>query len=958
MSINIKEIFKSDLDPNSDNWWAKDKIDKLNFNFGQLANGGAPGPIGLEGTEGLTGVRGIQGTVGDQGSTGAEGDEGLPGLATWIINTDVDIENTTLLPNRMPSPEYSAVGIIIGKNYDEITTSQYNEPLPWNDTGSTPAVFYGNTDRSSFGLDADSGLLFGVHNYNNGVLHVGEDLEAVDVGIKMLISQSSLKDTTHSLHIGNTENQITPIPSAIEFSSSLFKVDKSTIFDSPEVNIDTLKYGLNPLLNQVIISTDDVGSVIWKSKYEVFGALPIGSIISVSKLEFNNANFHFVDTLQTDPISGLLLNIFGRGRVNTQFEGWYLCNGQTWEKDGVISYEVPNLNKFTFNIEGDGIDQDTVQGGSASNILIGGAEVTMGATYDMNSSSYTIEADLLDESSTIKIGSGQWRANNMVHLINLGEPLLDWKTAEGSEVILQDIILSEPRNYFAEACSAPTQTYQWAGDPITDWGATTLPTGTLYLNGATAPINKWYSKDGYARQWLGTAWSNATTSYDCPIAKNLVFDSSVIDLNWQGSPPVGDSYLLDTSSLSNATSIKNVSGSNAASGWYREVTQGASVWHRVFWNGTTVTFRTSENYVHYAGEHRATTAIGIQACKNMGLYVSIYYATHVPTAPTFDFLDHIYTNQYQVLVNTGWFSSDHGFYGLIPIAEQPIPSSSTTKYKTLVEDFSPPDDLIVVIGNTSAEINQSTSKLQSTDECTPTTILAFESEAVSDSIGKSDCQPGMIGTIHTYSVPAGEYTSFVSQADATQKAWDYLYDNIQQWANDEGTCLPIVDNDDDIFNPPSCFIAGSKVKVYSANGFVDINIEDVKLGDKLLGRNNVLNTVLEFDRPLLGNRKLYDINKNNDYFVSEEHPMLTKKGWKSLKPEYIQKNEKEIWKELFEGRDDVLLGVGDEMVMYDGTFTVINSLDLKVEDPYTQLYNFNLDGDNTYVVNNYVVHNT
>ena len=29
MSINIKEIFKSDLDPNSDNWWAKDKIDKL-----------------------------------------------------------------------------------------------------------------------------------------------------------------------------------------------------------------------------------------------------------------------------------------------------------------------------------------------------------------------------------------------------------------------------------------------------------------------------------------------------------------------------------------------------------------------------------------------------------------------------------------------------------------------------------------------------------------------------------------------------------------------------------------------------------------------------------------------------------------------------------------------------------------------------------------------------------------
>jgi outer membrane lipoprotein-sorting protein len=46
------------------------------------------------------------------------------------------------------------------------------------------------------------------------------------------------------------------------------------------------------------------------------------------------------------------------------------------------------------------------------------------------------------------------------------------------------------------------------------------------------------------------------------------------------------------------------------------------------------------------------------------------------------------------------------------------------------------------------------------------------------------------------------------------------------------------------------------------------------------------------------------------------------------------------------------------MVMYDGTFTVITSLDTKEADFYTQLYNFNLDGDNTYVVNNYVVHNT
>ena len=30
MKINIKELFKSDLDPNSVSWWSTDKIDKIN----------------------------------------------------------------------------------------------------------------------------------------------------------------------------------------------------------------------------------------------------------------------------------------------------------------------------------------------------------------------------------------------------------------------------------------------------------------------------------------------------------------------------------------------------------------------------------------------------------------------------------------------------------------------------------------------------------------------------------------------------------------------------------------------------------------------------------------------------------------------------------------------------------------------------------------------------------------
>ena len=962
MSINIKEIFKSDLDPNSINWWAKDKIDKLNFNFSQLVNGGVPGPIGLEGIDGVTGYRGVQGLNGDQGSTGIEGTAGLPGLATWVINSSDGVNNITLLPNRMPSPEFAPVGIMIGKNYASTTTEpsnssslgNYNNRLPYDDAGSTVAVFYGNDDRSNFGLDSDSDLVFGDHTFNSDVLNIGRALEATEVGSRWLRTVASLKDTIHSLHIGNQENQNTPIPSAIEFSTSLFKVDKPTTFDSPEVNMKTLKYELNAAANQVIVATDVNGSVIWKSKYEVFGALPIGSIISVSELEFNNTNFHLIDTLQVDADSGLLLNVYGRGRLNTQFEGWYLCNGQTWEKDGIISFEVSNLNKFTFAIESNGADQDSIPLGTSPLIVIGGGAVNFDATYNTGNNSYNTSGSLVEDAGTnFTIDTGSGKVNSMVHLVNLGEPLLDWKTAEGAAVIPQDIQLSEPGDTYEAACSAPLQTYQWIGPPITDWLAQGLPSGTLYLNGQTAPL-KWYVREGYAREWLGQSWSYGNGTNSCPVSTNLDYQASCLNLNWNSTPQDGQPYLLNTTSLSDATTIKDTNGNNGTAGWYRETSQTGTVWYRVFWNGTSVTYRTAENYIHYGGLLETTTVVGGLACKTLAnfIYNEIYYANNnVQSYNTgsLPIVAWLYNNSEQLLVNQGWAMTSSGNplgrFGLIPIADQTIPNSNSTTYKSVVETATGSTTY-----NSFASIVQTSSILSSPGNCLPDPVPTYSNTVQSGMAFRNNCLPGYSGSLVNYTVSAGTHTSIISQAAADQLAINNVANNKQTYANTHGTCSFVIDEFE-----PSCFVSGSKVKVYTENGFVDINIEDVQIGDKVLGRDNVLNTVLEYDRPLLSNRKLYDINKNNDYFVSEEHPMLTKKGWKSLKPEYIQKNEIEIWEELFEGREDILLSIGDEMVMYDGTFTVINSLDVKEADPLTQLYNFKLDGNNTYVVNDYVV---
>jgi hypothetical protein len=83
----------------------------------------------------------------------------------------------------------------------------------------------------------------------------------------------------------------------------------------------------------------------------------------------------------------------------------------------------------------------------------------------------------------------------------------------------------------------------------------------------------------------------------------------------------------------------------------------------------------------------------------------------------------------------------------------------------------------------------------------------------------------------------------------------------------------------------SCFIAGTKVLM--ANG-TEKNIEDVKIGDVLLGSENSYNVVRGYDQPILGDRLLYSIN-GSDYFVTAEHPFMTTEGWKSISPEATKK---------------------------------------------------------------------
>src|SRR5262249_45567884 len=74
-----------------------------------------------------------------------------------------------------------------------------------------------------------------------------------------------------------------------------------------------------------------------------------------------------------------------------------------------------------------------------------------------------------------------------------------------------------------------------------------------------------------------------------------------------------------------------------------------------------------------------------------------------------------------------------------------------------------------------------------------------------------------------------------------------------------------------------CFIAGTRVTM--ADG-TEKPVEQIRVGDQVLGREGEVNHVVDVERPLLGSRKLYSLNGSQP-FVTAGHPFMNSEGWKA-----------------------------------------------------------------------------
>jgi len=142
-----------------------------------------------------------------------------------------------------------------------------------------------------------------------------------------------------------------------------------------------------------------------------------------------------------------------------------------------------------------------------------------------------------------------------------------------------------------------------------------------------------------------------------------------------------------------------------------------------------------------------------------------------------------------------------------------------------------------------------------------------------------------------------------------------------------------------------CFLAGTKISMSDGS---TKPIEEIRVGDVVKGTDRSKNNVLSLYHFILGNQPIYSINSGR-YFVTKPHPFMTTEGWKAIDPIAAKK-----WNPNLKITQ---LKKGDILMTNDGGKVVVENIQSKKLPYNTPIYNFEVDGDNTYYADDYLVHN-
>ncbi len=672
MSLDIKEIFRSDLDPTSPtSWWSSKKIEKLNWNFDQIEEigGGPMGPQGFDGVIGPEGITGSQGPIGRQGPKGLQGSQGPMGETNWLAN--IGPNNITLkIPQSTTNPSNAIVGLDnLDQDYDLVT--------PAGNTTSVKRLHTNDASQNNFifissdvdGTNVDLSLRKQVF----GNLFYDTNHSKFDFGFKNVSGSKRFIFKTTNLTGGEVSFKTRNINDTyiFKFNDTGSYFNRNTTINSESLLNSTNKFQHGTPNPGDVAYTDasNVGQVKWGDPKDVIGGFPIGSIIAIDS-EFKEPFFDLVNSATSGtltiteqaavtgtPTLDPPTFTFSYGKGKGKFKGWYLCHGRTWYK-GSISYDVPNLCSFDLMIDypyeaGLGssptvsqVLQNTDNRPILSSAVLKFVAALSGSTYTFSNG--TSGTDVLESyidsgepaeqiyngssgtENELKMGPGY----GLVYVVYLGEDDMAWDTA-GAAPTLNDITAGYSSSSAGLACAATETSYKT--NFVASWTETNnWSTSSYKLFNSTgvgyAPTG-YYEKFGIVRYWNAVS-GTFTSRQSCPTYTSiqLAYNASVIasGINGAFSGLSKSTYYVDGSSLSSATVIysNSVGTILADAGWYRD--SGI----RRYWDGSGfVGASPTLDYVRYLSGLSWSTSIS-GACSG-DYFVYGYYQSSSATLLSF-----------------------------------------------------------------------------------------------------------------------------------------------------------------------------------------------------------------------------------------------------------------------------------------------------------------------------------
>ena len=157
----------------------------------------------------------------------------------------------------------------------------------------------------------------------------------------------------------------------------------------------------------------------------------------------------------------------------------------------------------------------------------------------------------------------------------------------------------------------------------------------------------------------------------------------------------------------------------------------------------------------------------------------------------------------------------------------------------------------------------------------------------------------------------------------------------------------------------SCFVAGTRILMADGS---ERPIETLQAGEQVLDQHGQINRILAVERVILGNRRLYGLNRLPPFFTAE-HPFLSTRGWVAISPAMTRAEQPTLAVQpLFTG---MRILCGPATVALSGNLALaaqpaellIESLYWVDSPPTTALFNLILDGSHSYIANSLIVHN-